>query len=103
LPPGIENFLIVDCTVYVGDPFESDESILAGEVSGETREAVQPLIFFLPRYLCSSPRFQPVIASEILSGNIFSGSLPRPISETLVRGLCRYYQTDALVAIEQMR
>jgi len=103
LPSGIENFLIIDRTGYNGNPFDSDEAILMKEVAGEDREAVQTLIFFLQRYLGGSPRFQPVVAGEVLSGNSFSGLFPQPIPWETVRELCRRYQTNALVAIEVYR
>jgi len=103
LPSDIANLLIIDRTVYTGNPFESNEAIMTGEVSGEDREAVETLMFFLQRYLGGSPRFQAVSASETLSGNSFSGEFPRPIPWDTVRDLCRRYQTDVLVAIEVYR
>lgn len=100
LPSNIKNLLVVDRTVYTGNPFDSNEALVTAEVPGEDREATQTLIFFLQRYLGASPRFQTVIATESLTGNSFNKELPRAIPWDTVKDLCRRYQTNALVAIE---
>jgi len=100
LPSSIENLLVVDRTVYTGNPFDSNEALITPEVPGEDRDAAQTLIFFLQRYLGASPRYQTVIATESLTGNSFNKEFPRAIPWDTVRDLCRRYQTDALVAIE---
>jgi tetratricopeptide (TPR) repeat protein len=100
LPSNVENLLIVDRTVYTGNPFDSNEAMLRPAVPGETREAIETLIFFLQRYLGGSPRFQTVVASETLTGNSLSRAFPTPIPWDTVRELCRRYGADVLVAIE---
>jgi len=100
LPSSIENLLVVDRTVYTGNPFDSNEALIAPGVPGEDRDAAQTLVFFLQRYLGASPRFQTVIATESLTGNSFNKDFPRAISWDTVKELCRRYQTDALIAIE---
>lgn len=47
LPSNIENLLIVDRTVYTGNPFDSNEAILTPPRPSEAREATETLIFFL--------------------------------------------------------
>ncbi len=100
LPSNIENLLIVDRTVYTGNPFDSNEALLTPARPGEAREATETLIFFLQRYLGGSPRFQTVVANETLTGNSITKALPRPISWETVRNLCKQYGANALVAIE---
>ena len=100
LPSSIENLLIVDRTVYTGNPFDSNEALLTPARPGVAREAAETLIFFLQRYLGGSPRFQTIVASETLTGNSITKILPRPIPWETVNALCRQYGADALVAIE---
>ncbi|MGY8815169.1 MAG: DUF6340 family protein [Gammaproteobacteria bacterium] len=100
LPSSIENLVIVDRTVYTGNPFESNEALLRAPVTGQNKEATDTLIFFLQRYLGGSPRFQTVVANETLTGNSISKGFPRPIPWDTVNELCKRYGANALVAIE---
>jgi hypothetical protein len=100
LPSSIENLVIVDRTVYTGNPFDSNEALLTAAVPGQNKEATDTLIFFLQRYLGGSPRFQTVVATETLTGNSISKGFPRPISWETVKELCKRYGANALVAIE---
>jgi hypothetical protein len=100
LPSSIENLVIIDRTVYTGNPFESNKALLRAAVPGQSKEATDTLIFFLQRYLGGSPRFQTVVASETLTGNSISKGFPRPIPWETVKELCKRYGANALVAIE---
>lgn len=100
LPSNIENLLIIDRTVYTGNPFDSNEALLTKQVPGEANDAAQNFIFYFSRYMATSPRFESVVANELLTGNSFSKEFPRQIPWDTVRQLCSRYQADALVAIE---
>lgn len=100
LPSSIDKLLIVDRTVYTGNPFDSNEAIPTNAVPGEANDAVQLFLIYFFRYLGGSPRFESVVATEMLTGNSLNREFPRPIPWAIVNDLCRRYQADALVAIE---
>jgi hypothetical protein len=100
LPDDIANLVIIDRTVYTGNPFDSNEAIFTSDLPGERRGEVKNLIFYLQAYLGGSDRFQSVVASEFMAGNSFSRGFPRQIPWQTVMELCRRYQADVLVAFE---
>jgi hypothetical protein len=100
IPADIENLLIVDRTVYTGNPFDSNEAKFTPDVPGEAREVARTFLYFFFQYLGRAHRFQSVVAEELLTGNSLNRALPQPIPWDTVRELCRRYQADALVAVE---
>ena len=103
LPQSVANLLIIDRTVYTGNPFDSNEALLVQSKpinSGPGSSPTDAVIFHLQRYLGGSTRFQTVVASEALTGNSINKALPREIPWETVRALCQKYGADALVAVE---
>jgi hypothetical protein len=103
LPQSVANLLIVDRTVYTGNPFDSNEALLVQSRpinSGPGSSPPNDVIFHLQRYLGGSTRFQTVVASEALTGNSINKAFPRDIPWETVKILCEKYGADALVAIE---
>ncbi len=103
LPDSVSNLVIVDRTVYTGNPFDSNEALLVQSKpinSGPGGSPTDAVIFHLQRYLGGSTRFQTVVASEALTGNSISKTLPKEIPWETVNALCNKYGADALVAVE---
>ena len=99
-PSYVENLLIVDRTIYKQDTYSVIEGILTGELPGEDRSGVQAWIYSFRQRLGASPRFQTVVADEMLPGNSLTHAFPEPLSWDKIHDLNRRYQTDAVVAIE---
>ncbi|NNE37909.1 MAG: hypothetical protein HKN08_06345, partial [Gammaproteobacteria bacterium] len=103
LPDSVSNLLILDRTVYTGNPFDSNEALLVQSKpvnSGPGGSPTDAVIFHLQRYLGGSTRFQTVVASEALTGNSISKALPKEIPWETVNALCNKYGANALVAVE---
>ncbi len=103
LPNTVSNLVIVDRTIYTGNPFDSNEALLVQSKpvnSGPGSSPADAVIFHLQRYLGGSTRFQTVVASEALTGNSISKALPKEIPWETVRALCNKYGANALVAVE---
>jgi tetratricopeptide (TPR) repeat protein len=99
-PSNVENLLIVDRTIYKQDTYSIIEGVLTGELPGEDRSGVQTWIYSFRQRLGASPRFQTVVADEMLPGNSLTHAFPEQLSWNTINDLNRRYQTDAVVAIE---
>lgn len=100
IPQDVKSIVIVDRTESNHKAVNVIEGILTGEVPGEDKAAVQNFITGLRSQLSASQRFTVKTGAERLKGNSLTRAFPEQLSWNKIEGLCRQYQTDAVVAVE---
>lgn len=75
------------------------EGALSGENIGQDRNGAEASLSGLTNFLAGSPRYRIIRPAVQVEGH-GRGTFPAPLSEDMVRKICRDYNTQALVTIE---
>ena len=100
-PAHVKKLLIVNRTKFEKNrAVNIIEGVLTGEMPGEDKANVQELMTVMQQTLAQSPRFEIVLATEVLGGNSVTASFPSSLEWSKIEELCNQYQADAVLAIE---
>ncbi|QHT68856.1 hypothetical protein GXP67_20490 [Rhodocytophaga rosea] len=98
--PHIKKIAIVNRTVPEKKAVNIIEGILTGEMPGRDKQGVQKAIDGLQESFINSPRFEVIRTNEELKGSGIGDMLPTPLNWTVITDLCKKYQVDAILAVE---
>ena len=99
LPANVKTIALVDRSLSP-NPMKHMTGAITGESLMQERHGAQQTLTGLSSILSSSPRLQAKLTNTLLMGAQVDGVFPEPLDTATVSRICREYEADAVVALE---